>query len=278
MFRITPEGTDPLTTGTVSNLKGISFPETADKGWAAGQAIILMYENGNWTSLPSLPAGTYTDIFFLDDQTGWVCGSVLGKTLNGTTWQKCPSYPALQGDLIKLFFLDASNGWGVGFAGQILQTSDGGNTWSFVAVGLTSEILINVQFTSLTNGYICGNDKILLKYGLVNGEEEYGSLESGGIEGVEVWPNPTHGKFQITSAIRQLADQTNYKTQIQNIEVIDPYGNIIVFADCNLVFGASLEFGINNFEVDLSYLPAGIYFIRISFENQTITKKLIIQK
>jgi photosystem II stability/assembly factor-like uncharacterized protein len=257
MVRITPEGAEPLTTGTVSNLHGISFPEAADKGWTAGQAIIVMYDNGNWTSLPSLPAGTYTDIFFLDDQTGWVCGSVLGKTLNGTTWQKCPSYPALQGDLIKLFFLDANNGWGVGAAGQILQTSDGGDTWFFTAVGLASEMLINVQFTSLTNGYICGNDKILLKYTQISGMEEWGH------GGVEVFPNPTRGVVSLQSAVGS--------QQSVVLEILDLYGKCLDLNNNRTIE----QLNTGTIECDISDFPSGIYFIRISFENQTIVKKII---
>jgi photosystem II stability/assembly factor-like uncharacterized protein len=214
-----------------------------------------MYENGNWTSLPSLPAGTYTDIFFLDDQTGWVCGSVLGKTLNGTTWQKCPTYPALQGDLIKLFFLDASNGWGVGAAGQILQTSDSGDTWFFTAVGMVSEFLINVQFTSLTNGYICGNDKILLKYGAISGVEETGGRRDREWD-VKVWPNPCRN---IVNCQLSIVD-----CQFFEIEIIDLIGSVVERGR-----------GEGETSIDVSELPGGIYFVRLDFDNKLIVKKII---
>jgi len=42
-----------------------------------------------------------------------------------------------------------------------------------------------------------------------------------------------------------------------------------------LNFGACLEFGSRDLEFDISDLPAGIYFIRIESENQTIVKKII---
>lgn len=97
--------------------------------------------------------------------------------------------------------------------------------------------------------------------------EEHESMEAGGRESVELYPNPTTGKFKITNA-----DYPNI--EIRNIELLDLYGKSI-----NNWHPApntmNLELGAQYTEPDISPLPAGIYFIRISFENQTIVKKII---
>jgi hypothetical protein len=85
------------------------------------------------------------------------------------------------------------------------------------------------------------------------------------------FPNPTAGKFHITSTIRQLADQTNSKIQIQNIEIVDLYGKSMTINNNRTIE----QLNSGTLELDISYLPAGIYFIRINLENQTIVKKIV---
>jgi hypothetical protein len=92
---------------------------------------------------------------------------------------------------------------------------------------------------------------------------------------ITVFPNPTHGKFQITSTNPPAGGQTNYKLQIQNLELVDLYGKIVTEMICDLEFGACLGFGIWNLEFDITRCPAGIYFLRVSFEDQSIVKKII---
>jgi len=112
------------------------------------------------------------------------------------------------------------------------------------------------------------------------GTEEAGGQEYRGKEAVEVFPNPTHGKFQITSTKNQANDkfqapstkhQTNSKNQIQNIEVVDLYGEVIK-PNINRTME---QWNSGTLELDISTWPAGIYFIRISLENQIIVKKII---
>jgi len=93
---------------------------------------------------------------------------------------------------------------------------------------------------------------------------------------VIVFPNPTRGKFQITST----KFQTKSKIQIQNsklqVEVVDLYGKPMEFWNPGTIGTVgNLEPGTWNLELDISHFPAGIYFIRIHLDNQIIVKKII---
>lgn len=84
-------------------------------------------------------------------------------------------------------------------------------------------------------------------------------------DGIVVFPNPTRGKFQITSTKSQI----NLKTQNSKfkIEIVSLFGHVVDKWDC--------EPGTGNWELDLSDFQAGIYFIRIYLEDQMIVKKII---
>jgi len=90
----------------------------------------------------------------------------------------------------------------------------------------------------------------------------------------QINPNPTSGKFQITSQVlwaqpEGTKSQTNSKLQIQDVkvEVVDLYGKVL--------HKSNMEHGTRNMEHDISPLPAGVYFIRIYVDEQVITKKII---
>jgi hypothetical protein len=88
--------------------------------------------------------------------------------------------------------------------------------------------------------------------------------------GVEVFPNPTHGKFQITST----KFQTNSKLQIQNIEVVDLYSKVVIGSPLHRL-GEGPGVGAGTIEFDISNYPAGIYFIRINAGNEWIVRKIV---
>jgi len=71
------------------------------------------------------------DIFFVDEQTGWMCGTaglIYNTTNGGTDWiqQNSGGTSSLQ----KLFFLNKNIGYIGTVQGSILKTTDGGNSWT----------------------------------------------------------------------------------------------------------------------------------------------------
>jgi hypothetical protein len=84
-----------------------------------------------------------------------------------------------------------------------------------------------------------------------------------------LYPNPTNGKFQITSTIPRTRDQTNSKSQnsISKLEVVDIYGKVVYISTANRIPQTA--------HLNISHLPAGIYFVRIFIDNQIVVKKII---
>jgi hypothetical protein len=79
-----------------------------------------------------------------------------------------------------------------------------------------------------------------------------------------LYPNPTHGKFQIISTKFQI----NFKFQTINVQIIDLFGRLVEVFD--------MEHGTRNMEHDISYLPPGLYLVRLTNGPTTHTQKLII--
>jgi len=126
--------------GMDRTLMGISFSDT-ENGWAVGDYHSIIHTtNGGDTWYPQDDGQyyiqDYNDVYFINDEIGWVIGSlILHTTDGGTTWTE--QYDPTTG-LYRGFFIDSNNGWVVGgevdyyngdFIRIILHTSNGGDTW-----------------------------------------------------------------------------------------------------------------------------------------------------
>lgn len=128
------------------------------------------------------------------------------------------------------------------------------------------------QFRMHTDSYY----KLVVHTGeyLLSFRDYYFYLESSGIEepfrdGWMLYPNPTHGKFQVTSnkTFNHRSFGEGGQISTVKLEVIDLYGNI--------VHKCKTQKGTANRVHDISHLPAGVYFVRILIEDQMIVKKII---
>ena len=91
-----------------------------------------------------------SDVFFVNNQTGFVCGErYLGKSTDGGLgWQRILP-DSLNESFINLFFVDANNGWVTG-PQFLLRTTDGGKTWQKQYKGS----VFDVQFFDANNGFV----------------------------------------------------------------------------------------------------------------------------
>lgn len=96
--------------------------------------------------------------------------------------------------------------------------------------------------------------------------KEEQSMSSGKLsdETFNIYPNPTNGYFTL-----------DYNTAVSgkaSIAIIDPAGRICRTADIQL------ETGHNSIPMDMSSLPAGMYFVKLVTTENMLTTKLLLQK
>jgi len=134
-----------------------------------------------------------------------------------------------------------------------------------------SEFLINVEENSYTDTdateYIeyCYTVTALCAEGL---ESEPSNEECENIVGiaemdsqVKIYPNPTNGELRIESG----------ELRIENVEILDVMGRTV---------GATLAVAPDGthqsqIKMDISYLPIGVYFLRVTTENGVIVRKVV---
>ena len=109
----------------------------------AGNRIVAVGEYGDivlsddagktWRQAKKVPTiVTLTDVFFIDDKTGWAVGHdtlILQTQDAGETWVKQWGGGASDNALLSVFFKDANHGFAVGAFNYTAETTDGGKTW-----------------------------------------------------------------------------------------------------------------------------------------------------
>jgi len=84
-------------------------------------------------------------------------------------------------------------------------------------------------------------------------------MEKG--EEIAVCPNPTDGELRIR----------NYELGIENVEIFDLLGRTVeTWRAASLLQNGTIE-------INISYLPAGMYFLRIQTETGVVTRKVVKQ-
>ena len=81
--------------------------------------------------------------------------------------------------------------------------------------------------------------------------------------GIVVYPNPTTGELKIE----------NGELKIKNIEIFDLMGKSVATVETRLLRQAQQPLASPH--LDISGLPAGMYFVRITTENGVITRKVV---
>jgi hypothetical protein len=289
--QITPEGVNPISLGNPGWWHSISAP-SHDMIWICEGSSVWTFDESGLTDQP-VTSAHYNSIDFERNDLGWGVGNegvkdrnpgiiagCVGKNI-GWVHLKYTEHP-----LNEVFALDEDHVWAAGAEGYIYYsenasdfgfdtlTSTGWSNVNFVAQpnprpGIDFRSLF---FTSPQNGFASGEKNVFLKYGTVSGTEEHGGMEAGGQGAWRCFLTQRRGnsKLQIPNS-----KQIVKKKQIQNIEIVDLYGKVVEEIVCDLNFGACLEFGIWNLEFNISHLPPGIYFVKISASGSQIVKKIV---
>ena len=95
---------------------------------------------------------------------------------------------------------------------------------------------------------------------------ELGVKELKELEGVVLFPNPTSG---VLNLIQERIE--NGEWRIENVEVFDVYGRKPI---SDIRYPTS-EIEKSEIKINISHLPAGIYFLRLTTEKGIVTKKVV---
>ena len=130
----------------------------------------------SWQIQTVMPNGYFTNVYFLDEGTGWLVGYIGGETGTqlyrtddgGKSWRK---YLVSAVSIESVYFLDSNEGWAVGgepsskaakgyTQGLLLHTRDGGQSWDRMELPFKERYLDRVQFTDEANGWLIGRNNI----------------------------------------------------------------------------------------------------------------------
>ncbi len=114
----------------------------------------------------------------------------------------------------------------------------------------------------LTNGYVVGNGKTLLKYTQVSGIADDGLEELA----FEVYPNPCKEKLTLRDLRLETRD-LKLETRDLKLEIIDIKGRLM----------KSMELNGHENTIEVSDFQAGVYFVKLQVEEAVGVRKIIIQ-
>ena len=191
-------------------------------------------------------------------------------------------------------FIDANNGIVVGNGGTILNTINGGTTWTSSTSG-TTQNLNAVYYADASNVWACGNNGIILKSsdgGVTWASEISGTTEMlNAIHGIgitDIWACGNNGTI-----IYRTGTTSVFENQLQiNISVYpNPFPVQTTFQTDAILKNSTLAvynlFGQTVKEIEnisgqiivlsRDNLTDGLYFVRLTQDNQVIaTKKIVI--
>jgi len=230
------------------------FFVNADTGYVVGSAdtvsegyIIKTTDGGtNWTTQNIGGYESLYSVFFTNADTGYVAGGNLYttnkiyKTTNGgILWTNQDSLMSI-GLLASVHFPAQDTGYAVGTGGTILKTTNGGTFWINQTSGVTNW-LHSVHFTDPNNGYAVGQNGIILKTtnggGFVGVDNYYNTTNA-----LDIYPCPTSTNITIETHIKGFLSITNIGgQQFFHQEITEP-----------------------KTQIDISSLPNGVYFVRLT--------------
>jgi photosystem II stability/assembly factor-like uncharacterized protein len=118
--------------------------------------LIFAFNNANaqWYSQSYNTMSKLSDVYFINENTGWVCGDdmVLKTTNSGVNWQKT----TLIGANNSIWFLNTEKGFVASNNGKLYKTINGGANWESINLGITTN-LNKIKFLNSNFGVVIGN-------------------------------------------------------------------------------------------------------------------------
>jgi photosystem II stability/assembly factor-like uncharacterized protein len=248
-----------LISGVNEVLRTVYFPDL-DTGYIVGNAgTILKTTNGgaNWIDLSIGGNTTLCSVFFTDPETGYAVGynGLIIKTDNGgTSWS---TKIIGSGDFYSIFFTNPNTGYTAGSFAPMLKTCNGGTDWWSLLSGSYYEIY-SICFVNADTGYAAGENGTILK--TINGGGFFEGVNDLSSESTTLIINPNPASTLIT--IGTPVNPINGR-----LSIVNPTGQEILsqhITDMKTV-------------IDISTLPNGVYFVKLSNDKKVEVGKFIKQ-
>jgi len=285
-------------------LKSIHFMDT-DTGWVVGgfywlhwNPICFILKTTNRGITWEVQINTFCiysplkSVCFTNTENGWAVGennpnSSVGPTPNilrtsngGTQWDSTlynGTY-SQEFSLESVCFIDEKTGWTVGGKKYeysiILQTIDGGDSWTEQAAG-TKQMLNSVCFVDAEEGWIVADSGIILHTdngGTTSVEENHPPGHQNKIK-LCSFPNPTQEISEIRYEISRLRSASDGQAEIRNVvlSVFDIHGKEIT-----RLVNETQTAGEYTVRFDASNLPAGLYLVRLQAGKESAVGKVLV--
>jgi photosystem II stability/assembly factor-like uncharacterized protein len=144
----------------------------ANTGAAVGNnSKIYHTTNGgvNWVAQSNGHTGeSLYEVLFINANTGFASGSknkIYRTTDGGDTWElKTDTLYSANNSLHGLCFIDANTGIAVGSNNtRILRTTNTGQSWDSIGVGISNKILYGVSFANANTGVAVGSSRLIVR-------------------------------------------------------------------------------------------------------------------
>ncbi|MBX3043730.1 MAG: T9SS type A sorting domain-containing protein [Candidatus Kapabacteria bacterium] len=231
-----------------------------------------MFELANQETLNDTSVILY-DFHFLDKMTGWALAlrynvkvyprvehNIVYKTTDGGfNWEIIwEDDPHISRELFSISFRDSEFGIAAGRIGTIMATYDGGRNWidvtdsNITAHQMSKRAVQRVAFAGENPILVTIGDGILKGYYTTSFLDNNESFHN-------IYPNPA-SDF-ITISIPEINPTVNRRVDglVDKVQIFDMLGIEVISTPS----AALTPTGEGNLRIDVSHLPAGVYFIRI---------------
>jgi photosystem II stability/assembly factor-like uncharacterized protein len=174
IIKTTDEGAtwNIIHTGPSIQLNSVYFI-SKDTGWAAGYNVILMTTDGGTTWNETRNVGIILNIKFFNRRVGWASTSdktIYKTTDGGKNWTAQNS--GFNGEITYLSVIDSLNVWATvnqhrgdsPIGGQLIYTTNGGDSWSYPLQTNTSNFLNCSYFVDKYMGILFGKGCTIMRY------------------------------------------------------------------------------------------------------------------
>ena len=265
------------------NYYSVNF-NNVNSGWICGdRGTIYKTTNGgiNWLNKSILYHELHS-IYFVNDLSGWVAGSTytLEKTTDGgNNWfglwgeKSCleenniKSPPAIY---TSVYFINQNTGWFTidhAFGGEVDKTTDCGVNWFEDYPMTRNQRLQSVYFVNHIIGWAVGENGTILKANYNNNDDSYIATNTNNNNYLlsQNYPNPFNPITNIRYEIP--------KNSFVNLVVYDALGR-----ELEILVNENLTVGTYEATFNASHYPSGVYFYRLTTDNFSETKKMILMK